>query len=479
MTEPCITLSTEAIRNAIANESHLKRMIFDVCGTLYVENTTLALLEHIATRGGSHAWRIRAWHVVAAAGRRLGMLSPAAYMHTRIRGLQGVQRRTVEETATRLVSEHFAERAIPVELLSLAKQRGIPFGYATYTLAAIVAAVQKRFGGAVLCQSELAYDESGRCTGRYKQSLHGDRKEACIPHEWKSLLQQTGFVTDDENADESLLQAVGYPLLMPPDEPRTRAHRWHESVPGVYYYTSRYRYYFERIIHLFKFWGTYALVFLLTSAVPLEPECAALALLAWMAVYDIGCRQNDTIAASEEHGTERHGGEVAIGSLRFILIRVVWAAAVSLCLFLLNFRAGVLMMGVLLLLGGVFLLHNRLAPRNRTGTFYLLYLLKGAVLPAAAATSAPPALYMAFCVLFAMTYVPKYALSKRAATGGAAEAVRNRRSLQPIIGKNVTFIVLSLFDIRFVPVLIWVDLTTATELAFRRNAKRRGNSDNE
>jgi phosphoserine phosphatase len=468
------------MRNAIEIGTDLKRMIFDVCGTLVVENTTVALLEQICTRGGPPARRIRGWHLVAAVGRRLGMLSPSAYMHTRIKGLRGVPRHVIEEEAARLVSEHLTERAIPVELLDLAKQRAIPFGYATYTLAEIVAAIQERFGGAVLCQSELAYDGSGLCTGHYLHSLHDDQKEACIPEEWKAHLREAGFVTDDENADQSLLRAVGYPLLLPPDPANAGAKGWAVSVPGVYYYTSRYRHQFERIIHLFKFWGTYALVFWLTSPTAIHPGCATLGLLAWLAIYDIGCRANDARASSEESGTERRKGFLTSGASLFMLTRLVWTTVCILGLSLWNPMAGMMSTVLLLVLGGVFWLHNRLTPKERSGTFYLLYLLKGAVFPAAAGvTTFPPLLYTAFCALFAMTYLPKYALSKRAQTWEAAEAVRNKLTLQPILGKNASLLLLSAFDIRFVPVLMWVDFATAAEFAFRRNASRKETRDNE
>lgn len=478
MTDPGTYYAPAAIRDAIAGKTSIKRMILDVCGTLYAENTTVALLEQVCTRGGLHARRVHAWHLVAAIGRRLGVLSPAAYMRTRVKGLRGIPHDTIAAAARELVSEHLTKRDVPFELLDLAKQEGIPFGYATYTLGEIVEAIQERLGGAALCYSELAYDDSGRCTGRYKRALHGERKEACIPDDWKPHLRQTCFITDDGCADESLLRAVGYPLLMAPNRETPREPTWTASIPGMYYYRSRYRYAFERVIHLFKYWGTYALVFWLTSSEPLQPECALLALVAWMAVYDIGCKLNDVVASSEACGTERYGDSRGAGSLRFIVIRLAWVAACLLVLGLRNPMAALLMGGLLLALACVFALHNRLAPKNRAATFYLLYLLKGAVLPAGTMVL-PPARYTAFCALFAMTYVPKYALSKRAQTRDAAAAIRDKPILQPILGKNVTLLLLSLFDIRFVPALIWVDLTTAIELGFRRCAGHKETRDNE
>ena len=454
--------------------ARVQRVIFDVCGTLFVENTTTALLDHLAEQGGPRGGRIMMWHLLATLGRRLGALSPAAYMRVRVRGFRGIARNVLEREATRLVNERLALRPQAADLLCVAEESDRPYGYATLTLREIASAVRLRFGGTVLCASELAYDADDICLGRYENALHETDKTEALPSDWHAELDRTCFVTDDAQADHGLLQSASHTVVFPPDCGSKSGMGWTSSVPGTYYYATRYEYHFERMAHLLKFWGTYILAFAFMADGAVDLTRIALLLIAWLAIYDIKSRQNDAVAASETSGAERLKQRPLESSLSFFVPRVAFSVGAVALLVALNPAAGLYSAGLLVVLIICFSLHNLLAPRRRGISFYVLYLLKGALPLAAIPEAGVSTLYFTFCVLFAATYLPKYVLLKHETDEAAAERIKGKLILQPIVGKNLTLLLLSALDLRFLYVLVWVNVITAVEMVCRRLAAREG-----
>jgi hypothetical protein len=326
-------------------------------------------------------------------------------------------------------------------------------------------AVCGKFGGEILCASELDYSSTKICTGKYKNALHGKNKEICVPLDWQNNLHETCFITDDTNSDKSLLDAVSHPVYITPAKPAScKTNTLRRSFPGVYYYTSRYNHNYERIAHLFKFWGTYYLVLWLTAKDTIHFEYSILVFIAWLAIYDIGCKQNDILADAEKNGTRRKKCDSDKSILGFITPRIIWTAICIIILGLLNVTAGMCALILIIALSGVFTIHNSISPNNRGLTFFLLYLMKGIVpLFSVAATLPPSPIYFVFCLLFSLAYLPKYIFLKRSVTPQETEAIKNNLLLQPILWKNLLLAVLSVINIPFIFVMIWVDLITALE----------------
>ncbi len=458
------------------NGSDLRLVVFDICGTLFVENTTIALIDHLTKdKGLSVVASYYFWKFIAGAGRRLGIISPSTHMRLRIRSLRGISKNDISSGCANLVNSILTSRDDVIALLREAKEEEIPYGYASYTLNEIAEAVAQKLGGMVLCSSTLEYDDSEICTGRYSLALHEYSKTKCMPDYYMNELNHTCYVTDDGVADRSILDSVGYPLLLKNDSAQDQL--W--PFPGIYYYVSRYRHVSQRILHLLKFWGTYILALKMDTSAELTPILITLGMLAWLAAYDVGCRHNDKRARHEAWSGERYINNIPESFFQSNLISLAWILFGLSGLLLINTLAGIAVFVLIAVLGCTFCLHNALQPRNRIATFFLLYLLKGALIPATLAHNPIPHLYLLFSALFAMSYLPKYALLKFAPTQKQAKDFQHWLILQPIIGKNIALILLSALDSHFLIVLVWVNLLTGAEYLLDRTRSKKGNSRNE
>lgn len=454
-----------SILQLIKDKNYITRIIFDICGTIFIENTTVALLNQIASKNLLLFLKIRIWHTIAFIGLHLKLITPTKYMHLRIKGLQGLSKKIIKEEAEILVNKNLTERSPSIEILFLLKEHNIPFGYATFTIKDIAEAVNIKYGGIILCASELEYDHYNICKGKYKKALHNCKKEQYIPSDWKKELYNCCFVTDDIIADASILDSVGFPVYLPLNSlPRNKRPTLRHSFPSIYYYTTRYNNFCKSTAHILKFWGTYLLTLWLIAPGNIFPLYLPFAFLAFMAIYDIGCKENDIKALKEKNGRKRNTQNNNDTFLNFIVIRLLWIMVMLIPPFIINPTAGITITIYLSFLCLTFFIHNRLNPQLRIITFYALYLIKGlfpfiVIYPIIHI----PVLYILFCICFAATYIPKYTYMKYNNIIKTNEHPVQKILLQPIVSKNIILIILSLVDIRFMTVLVWVNSITIIE----------------
>ncbi len=470
--------SIDTVLPNIEKNKDFSRVVFDICGTLFIENTTIALLNQIASYGGIQSIQIVFWHIVAFLGKRLNLISPVEYMHIRIKGLCGVSKDVIANESKTLVYQYLHRRENAIDILTEVKRKEIEFGYATFTLKSIAQAVKDEYGGDILCARELDYNNLNICTGRYKTALNNCNKEKCLPENWKKNLDCICFITDDLVADKSMLQSVGYPVYMPLFKKQTKSKLKYllYSFPGVYYYSTRYDNLYKPFAHILKFWGSYLLTIQLTIPGQINFYYLLPSFIAYLAIYDIGCFQNDTKASFEDKGTTRNKVSYYDNSLAFFTSSFLWALLCLLIVFIMNIHVGLIVTSMFILLYTIFWLHNSLEPRQRILTFYLLYLIKGLVVLTAVVASLNiiPVMYLIFCILFPLTYLPKYIHSKYKHSINKNINHFKKIILQPIIWKNIILVVLSMLNTHFLFVLIWMDLITLVEFLIGRCYANKG-----
>ena len=251
-------------------------------------------------------------------------------------------------------------------------------------------------------------------------------------------------------------------------------------LPGQYYYATRYRYPFERIIHVLKYWVPHALALALLSRGACLAQAPAM-FIAWCALmnlYDVFSRENDIMSVRNErlpvHRAWRYDGPQP----RFFLFK----AAASFILLLLiaaleGPRPAALLLCLLAGLCFVFFVHNRLPERCRPITHYLLYLGKGMLfitVCGAGLTGVVLRNYGLFAAGFALSYVPNYVARK---TGGKRRDDLAPREiglirhvlLQPIFFKNLLLAGLALTEVSMLAILLLIDGLTAIEFVFRKH----------
>ena len=254
-------------------------------------------------------------------------------------------------------------------------------------------------------------------------------------------------------------------------------------LPGFYYYSTRYEWMFERIIHVLKYWLVFGILLSMLAGHDVRLHVPAL-LVVWLAflnVYEIFCRQNDEESVVHEmlpvHRTWRAGVSEAVFVGCKILTGIVLLAVAA---FLRGLSSALVLAGFLCGLSLCFLLHNRLKEAYRPVTHYLLYLSKGMVfLTVCFGCLDRPGLwtYLVFVLGFSFSYLPNYCLRKcggrtRESLGPETIGLLRHLLVQPIVYKNVVLIGLLLRDVRLLAVIVWIDMLTLIEFGLRKRKER-------
>ena len=209
-------MSAPVNSNALILPAGASLYLFDFCGTLFDSRTTQAFLVYMGRFAG-RAYRVR--HAVrwtaASLLRRVGLLSPPAYMRMRVRALKGVTAERIERGAEAFVRDLMNRRA-RTEILDALREvvrRGEPAVIVSFTLAEILAPFARQEGVDRTVASSLAYDARGRCTGRYARQLKLQGKRRALLERYdETTVRGACLVTDDADADRDLFEYVRFPL---------------------------------------------------------------------------------------------------------------------------------------------------------------------------------------------------------------------------------------------------------------------------
>jgi phosphoserine phosphatase len=173
--------------------------VFDLCGTLYRENTTFAFVESVD--GAGLDWRrayvrrrrfppLRVFNrVLSTAGLDVCRVL-AARMH------QGAQRGSLE-ASTRAILPGLTPVPTTHRLLEACRQRGDTLVLATASFDFIAKPIGETLGFRHVVSTELAWDAQGRCLGSIDRDLLG-RKWAAI----EPLVRGEAFEVVTDNLDD-------------------------------------------------------------------------------------------------------------------------------------------------------------------------------------------------------------------------------------------------------------------------------------
>ena len=204
--------------------------VFDLCDTLYAENTTRGFVRHFHARQGHratarlldwlHARRLPLYYVAAVAERlsRRDLLRRA-----QLRTLRGVDRATLAEAARAYAEEALPALAVPETQRRLAAHReaGDRVVIVSNSLDIVVEAVARKLD-VEWRASRLAWRD-GRCTGRIEHDLTG-RKSALIAELTAAAPEPPELhVYTDNPSDRDLVDRADRPtIVIPAGRRRTR-----------------------------------------------------------------------------------------------------------------------------------------------------------------------------------------------------------------------------------------------------------------
>ena len=207
-------------------------VLFDVCDTLYAENTTAGFLRHLHEGRGSRSYAVRQW---LAASR----LSPFFYLGAAshrwlhhdlarmwlIRSLRGKTRAVLEQSARTYVQEMLPLRLNPVvhERLKQHKRLGDRILLVSSSLDIVIAAIAETLG-VEWRASTLEFSE-GRCTGRLRTDLTGRKQEVVEDLRREVEGRQRLRVYTDNFSDLNLVRKADAPVVIIPAGQGKRA-RW-------------------------------------------------------------------------------------------------------------------------------------------------------------------------------------------------------------------------------------------------------------
>lgn len=203
--------------------------VFDLCDTLYAENTTLGFVRFLLGRQGRGAARLA---LAAMQDRRLPLFYGLAVLHrglgldlwrpAAVRLLAGLTRAELEAAARAYAAQALPARANAETHARLMRHRaaGDRVAIVSNSLDLVVEAVAARLG--VEWRASRLGFEAGRCTGRIAEDLTG-RKAAVVA----ALAGEAAPVIHaytDNLSDRDLVAAADRPTIVIP-RGRTRA-RW-------------------------------------------------------------------------------------------------------------------------------------------------------------------------------------------------------------------------------------------------------------
>ncbi|MBA4386547.1 MAG: hypothetical protein C0404_01120 [Verrucomicrobia bacterium] len=455
--------------------------IFDFCGTLFDGNTTTAFLSFLRTKAPlPYAAGFYARWIAASFLRRLRLIPANDYMKIRIACLRGFSREWLQQQAAAFAEEYLPSIRKEAEwsLLQGKIADGSRVVIASYSLDIIVWACVGNLKLEHILAAELEFDSSGACTGRYGVMPHNEGKlHHLLAFYDKEELRNSFYMTDDAVADSDLVGFVKHPSIIADATANGRESMLKgvlRCLPGVYYYATRYRRAFERAAHILKYWMTYAVLLYLISRDDMLHQSVPciVAWLAFMNIYDIFARENDTFAAKlEAHPTARTwpGRQ---GMAGFAVTKALFTAILLAAMYALSGPTACMSLaGLLLAVACIFAIHNRTASMLRIPTFFSLYISKGLVFLVvchASLTTLSIYEYLVFVLLFNLSYLPAYATQKL--TGRSSHELTVRRlglirylTILPLAYKNLLLCAGAFFYHNFLMVLLWINVLTALE----------------
>lgn len=203
--------------------------VFDLCDTLYAENTTMGFVRFLLGREGRAAGRLA---LAAMEDRRLPFFYGLAALHrglglelwrpAAVRLLAGFTRAELEAAARAYAAEALPARANAATHARLARHRaaGDRVAIVSSSLDVVVEAVAARLG--VEWRASRLGFAAGRCSGRIAEDLTG--RKAAVVAALAGEAAPLVHVYTDNLSDRELVAAADRPTIVIP-RGRTRA-RW-------------------------------------------------------------------------------------------------------------------------------------------------------------------------------------------------------------------------------------------------------------
>ncbi len=197
--------------------------VFDLCDTLYAENTTYGFIRWFHARSGR---RGRAWLIRLLESRFLPIFWLLAALHRfpgvdlprriAVLTLRGLSRSELESAAAGYAASHLPGAAVPAtqERLSCHRAAGDRVVIVSSSLDIVVAAVARLLGAEGI-GSTLGFRD-GRCTGRIDRDLTGRKAPLVAALAREGPGRPVVHVYSDNLADRALLAAADRPTVVIP-----------------------------------------------------------------------------------------------------------------------------------------------------------------------------------------------------------------------------------------------------------------------
>jgi len=197
--------------------------VFDLCDTLYAENTTHGFIRWLHARDGRRgraaalrlaaSRRLPVFWFLAAAHRLLGLDLARALA---VLSLSGLSRAALESVARDYADGHLPALAVPATQERLARHlgQGDRVVIVSSSLDIVVAAVAERLGVEGI-GSTLGF-RNGRCTGRIGRDLTGRKAEVVAGLVAATPSRPVLHVYTDNLSDRALVAAADRPTVVIP-----------------------------------------------------------------------------------------------------------------------------------------------------------------------------------------------------------------------------------------------------------------------
>lgn len=186
--------------------------VFDLCGTLFRENTTFAFMDHLEGPQGLACRYVRARKLPP-----LRLINKVLFlMHWDVlrilsaRSLRGRSRDELQASASRMLP--FLTPVAQVQaLLKACQERGDQVLIASAAFDFIVAAAAERLGVEHYRCTQLAYDQTGRCLGTITEDHLGNKH-----HHLQDWIQKPFTLITDNVDDTHLVRLAEKAYILTP-----------------------------------------------------------------------------------------------------------------------------------------------------------------------------------------------------------------------------------------------------------------------
>ncbi len=415
--------------------------VFDVCGTITKTNNTSAFIGFVLARDNPFRYGLFLLvRILSSLFSFLGIRS--IFGRDRLRDcqialLRGYSPARIEEMSELYVDDLVRKGLLNGEILEAIK-REKEAGRTVFLVSAAIEppimAIAARLRVAGYFSSKLEI-ENGRCTGRLRADLLGDKQSivARMPAhvDWRDSAVYSDSVEDSafmegfgrRNVILNASQArrmwdggkEGFHFIVNYDEPapgkdvgsvNERVAKW-VYVPSLYYVISRFHREGVRTLLVRELVPVTLAACLFSSLGAFSFVLMPLSFLMFYSVYEIGGLVNDLAANREApgQGTRRIAPQVHIRAGLFIAIRV---AMVGLILVLLPLGTSPMLLytGALCLCLAIYLVHTLILSNLRVFTFILLKLCRNSVPLLLLASHVPSATLVWLCTIFFIIDAP-------------------------------------------------------------------------